>query len=39
MSEEELKGKFILGEFVDEKKAEFGASLGEIIEKRKAQNV
>lgn len=39
MSEEELKGKFILGEFVDEKKAEFGASLGEIIQKRKAQNV
>ena len=39
MSEEKLKGKFILGEFVDEKKAEFGASLGEIIQKRKAQNV
>ncbi len=38
-SEEELKGKFILGEFVDEEKAEFGASLREIIQKRKAQSV
>jgi len=38
-SEEELKGKFILGEFVDEEKAEFGASLREIIQKMKAQSV
>lgn len=33
MSEEELKGKFIIGDFVDIEKAEFGASLRELIKK------
>jgi len=36
--EEELKDKFIIGEFVDIEKAEFGASLRELIEKRRRES-
>ena len=38
MSKEELKGKFIIGEFVDIEKAEFGASLRELIKKRRGES-
>ena len=35
LSEAELKDKFIIGEFVDIEKAEYGASLRDIIKKRR----
>ena len=38
MPKDELEGKFIIGEFVDTEKAEFGASLRELIEKRRGES-
>ncbi len=37
MPKGELEGKFVIGEFVDTEKAEFGTSLRELIKKRRGE--